>query len=103
MAEEDTIHQEDNGSRALDKPREFPVAAAGYYAYQEEEIHLRDYLNVIMRRKWIVITFFVAVVATVVIATYLMRSWSTRSNRISEERDRPSSMIILLSEDLLRG
>ena len=38
-----------------------------------EDSHLRDYLNVILRRKRVVIAFFIAVVAVVTIFTYTMR------------------------------
>lgn len=88
MAEEDNIRQEGNASRALDKPHEFPVAVQGYnYACQEEEVHLRDYFSVVMRRKWIVITFFVAVVVTAVLATFLMKPLykSTATLKIDKE------------------
>ena len=40
----------------------------------EEEVHIRDYLEVLMRRKWIVIVFLVIVVATVTLGSFLMRS-----------------------------
>lgn len=36
---------------------------------EEQEINLRDYLEVLLRRKWIVISFFVAIVLTVGITT----------------------------------
>lgn len=97
MADEDTILQEDGDSRALDKPREFPVAATGrYYAYQEEEIHLRDYLSVVMRRKWIVITFFIAVVATAVIGTYMTRPLYKASTTL--KIDKENTNVILFKD-----
>ncbi|MEW6107710.1 MAG: polysaccharide biosynthesis tyrosine autokinase [Nitrospirota bacterium] len=70
---EEYNNQEEGRNRALDKPREYPIAPGGYYPYPEDEIHLRDYLQVILRRKWIVITFFIAVVTTVTIATFMMK------------------------------
>lgn len=97
MAEEDTIRQAEDASRALDKPREFPVAAAGgYYGYQEEEIHLRDYLSIVLRRKWIVITFFVAVVATVVIGTFMMKPLYKASSTL--KIDKENSNVILFKD-----
>ena len=39
---------------------------------EEEEIHLYDFLEVILRRKWIVIIFFVTLVTAVTIYTYKM-------------------------------
>lgn len=79
--------QDENKSRALDKPREYPLSPSTYYPYPEEEIHLRDYLQVILRRKWIVITFFIAVVTTVTIGTFLMKPQykATASLKISNE------------------
>jgi len=42
------------------------------YREEEEQTHLRDYLEVLIRRKWIVIAFLVTVVITVTIATFMM-------------------------------
>lgn len=74
------VHEEDE-SRALDRPREFPLAPGGSYPYQEEDIDIRSYLDVIIRRKWIVITFFIAVVSTLTIATFMTKplyeAWTT--------------------------
>ncbi len=39
----------------------------------EEETHLRDYLGVILRRKWVVITFALCVIVTVTASTFMMR------------------------------
>ncbi|MDH4231114.1 MAG: polysaccharide biosynthesis tyrosine autokinase [Nitrospirota bacterium] len=38
----------------------------------EEDVHLRDYLNVVLKRKWIVVTFFISVVITATIISFLM-------------------------------
>ncbi len=38
----------------------------------EEEVHLRDYLNVILKRKWIVLIFLISVFVTVIILTSMM-------------------------------
>ncbi len=40
---------------------------------QPEDAHLRDYLGVIMRRRWAVILFFISVVVTVTISSYVMK------------------------------
>lgn len=37
----------------------------------EEEVHVRDYLSVILKRKWIVLTFFISVVVTTAILTFM--------------------------------
>jgi len=54
-------------------PRDF--SPSPYIRYldnePEEEVHLRDYLNVILKRKWIVLTFFISVVVTTAILTFL--------------------------------
>ena len=39
----------------------------------QEETHLRDYLTVILRRKWIVISFALCVIIAVTISTFTMR------------------------------
>ena len=58
MAEEHKDREEGSKSRDLDIRREYPLAPSAYYGPQEDEIHIRDYLQIILRRKWIVITFF---------------------------------------------
>jgi succinoglycan biosynthesis transport protein ExoP len=57
------------------------------FAHPEEETHLRDYLNVILRRKWIVLVFFSSVVITVALASLLMKPIykSTAVIRIDKE------------------
>ncbi|MGD1076326.1 MAG: hypothetical protein ABR903_09680, partial [Thermodesulfovibrionales bacterium] len=53
-------------SREIQKAEEFPVAFPINYPQQEqeEEMHLWDYLHVLLRRKWTAITFFLVVVIT---------------------------------------
>ena len=58
-------------------PREYPLSKDfrqfGYAPEdQGEEFHLRDYLHVILKRKWIVIAFFISVVVTTTILTFFM-------------------------------
>jgi len=86
MAEEQNNTQE-NKNRALEKVREYPLSPSTYYGYQEEEIHIRDYLHIILRRKWIVITFFLAVVTTVTLGTFMMKPQykATTSIKIDKE------------------
>jgi len=90
MAEDFNNTHEENKNRALDKPREYPVAPSAYYAYPEEEIHLRDYLQVILRRKWIVITFFIAVVTTVTIGTFMMKPQYKSTVTIKIDKENPN-------------
>ena len=89
MAEE-LNRQEENKSRALDKPREYPLAPSTYYPAAEEEIHLRDYLQIILRRKWIVITFLVTVLTTVTIGTFLMRPQYKATVMIKIDKENPN-------------
>lgn len=90
MAEDFNNAQEENKNRALDKPREYPIAPSSYYAYPEEEIHLRDYLQVILRRKWIVITFFIAVVTTVTLGTFIMKPQYKSTVTIKIDKENPN-------------
>jgi capsular exopolysaccharide synthesis family protein len=54
--------------------REFPLTPeVRYNDYTSgEDVHLRDYINVILKRKSIVLTFFVAIVVTTTIFSFLM-------------------------------
>ncbi len=50
-----------------------PSPFVRYSSYeQQDDYHLRDYLSVILKRKWIVLSFFIAVVITTAIVTYSM-------------------------------
>lgn len=87
--------------RALDRPRQYPLTSPqpSYYPRDaEEEVHLRDYLNVILRRKWILITFLVAVVTTVTIATFLMKPLYKSTVTIKIEKENPN---ILAFKDIV--
>ncbi|MBI5076264.1 MAG: polysaccharide biosynthesis tyrosine autokinase [Nitrospirae bacterium] len=79
--------QEDNKSRALEKIGEHPLVPSSYYPYGEDEVHLRDYLQIILRRKWIVITFLLTVFTTVTIGTFMMKPQykSTVTMKIDKE------------------
>src|SRR4030042_1313919 len=103
---------EDNNeekNKALDRPREFHVTPAppyptAYYYPAEEEPHLRDYLNVILRRKWIVITFLIAVVTTVTIFTFFAKPQykATAMIKIDKENkgDANANLILELNKPL---
>lgn len=97
MAEDYNNRQEENKNRALDRPREYPLSPSTYYPYPEEEIHLRDYLQVILRRKWIVITFFIAVVTTVTIGTFMMKPQYKSTATIKIDKENPN---ILMFKDV---
>lgn len=84
----------ENSNRALEKPHHHPPAPPGQFIYQapqrEEEIHLRDYLNVIMRRRWIVITFLIAVVTTVTVGAFLKKPMYKSTITVRIERENPN-------------
>lgn len=90
MAEELNNRQSENKSGALYKPAEYPVAPGAYYPYPEEEIHLRHYLLTILRRKWIVITFFIAVVTTVAVGTFMTKPQYKSTVTIKIEKENPN-------------
>lgn len=58
-----------------DEPYQLPPPPGYTYApYQEEkEVHLRDYWKVIMKRRWIIIAFFLIVLITTAIGTFTMK------------------------------
>ncbi len=56
----------------------------------EEEIHLRDYLHVLMRRKWIVLAFFVSVVVTVTLSTFMMKPLYKSSVTLRIDKEDPN-------------
>lgn len=87
MAKEYNNNPEENRNRAIDKPREYPLSPSSYYGPQEDEIHIRDYIQLILRRKWIVITFFLAIVTTVTLGTFMMKPQykATTSIKIDKE------------------
>jgi len=56
------------------EPNEIPPSTFIRYlsTEKEEEVHLRDYINVILKRKWYVIVFLVSVIITTMALTLLM-------------------------------
>jgi len=88
MAQDNFDRQEENTSRALDRPREYPLGPASYYPSPEDEIHLRDYLQIILRRKWIVITVLLTVLTTVSIGTFMMKPQYKATTTIKIEMDK---------------
>ncbi len=88
MKEENEIDKE----KALDKVQNYSISTPGqvYYPQNEEEIHLRDYLNVILRRKWILITFFIAIVTTVTIGTFIKKPIYKSTITIKIDKENPN-------------
>ncbi len=60
-----------------------------YLEGEDEEVHLRDYLEVILRRKWIVIVFLISVVVTVTIASFLMQPVYQAKTTIHIQKEEP--------------
>ncbi len=56
----------------------------------EEETHLRDYLNIILRRKWVIIIFFVSIVLTVTISSFVMRPLYKATAVIKIDKENPN-------------
>jgi len=85
-------NSKENGT-ALEKLRQYPLTSPHPLYYPpnaEEEVHLRDYLHVILRRKWIVITLFVAIVTTVTIGTFMVKPQFKSSVMIKIEKENPN-------------
>ncbi|MFH2124027.1 MAG: polysaccharide biosynthesis tyrosine autokinase [Pseudomonadota bacterium] len=63
----------------------------GSQDFQEQEIHLRDYVRVIIKRKITVITFLAITFLTVVIATFTATPYYTASTQVLIEQNLGSS------------
>lgn len=59
-----------------------------YYLQQDEETHLRDYWRIILKHRWIVLTFFAIIVTTATIYTFSLTPTyrATASLKIDHER-----------------
>ncbi|MBE0427991.1 MAG: polysaccharide biosynthesis tyrosine autokinase [Nitrospirae bacterium] len=97
-----TENNNEEKNRALDKPRQYSLTSPQQLYHPpesvEEEVHLRDYINVIIRRKWILITFLVAVVTTVTIGTFMMSPQYKSIITIKIEKENPN---ILAFKDVM--
>jgi len=61
---------------------------------QESEVHLRDYLRVLQKRRWTVIAFFVILVTTVAVVTFTVRPVYRSTVQILIERENPNVVSI---------
>ena len=87
----DDINDKQQENTSLQKAGEYPVSFPSNYAFQEEKaIHLRDYLRVILRRKWIVMTFFIIAVTTALLGTFLMTPIYRSSVTVKIDNDNPN-------------
>lgn len=74
------------------EPHEYAISSHIRQLEQEaeEEIHLRDYLHVLLRRKWIVLAFFVSVVVTVTLSTFMMKPLYKSSVTLRIDKEDPN-------------
>lgn len=59
-----------------------------------EAVNIKDYLDIIFKWKWVVITFFLVVVVTVAIRTFLARPVYKSTCQITIEKDNPNILSI---------
>ena len=59
-------------------------------AVLQEEVHLKDYLRIIKKRQWVIITFFVVVVVSVTISSFLQKPVYKATARMQIDRDTPN-------------
>ena len=62
--------------------------------YQEEQIDLRDYLRVLLKRRWLIFTIFMIVVLTVAIHTFSATPIYQATARIVIEKENPNVVSI---------
>ncbi|MEW6571212.1 MAG: polysaccharide biosynthesis tyrosine autokinase [Nitrospirota bacterium] len=72
--------------------KDFPLSThIEYLDYKAgEEVHLRDYLNVVLKRKWIVLTFLVSVLITTTILTFMMTPLYKSTTVVKIDKDNPN-------------
>ncbi|MFA5354656.1 MAG: Wzz/FepE/Etk N-terminal domain-containing protein, partial [Thermodesulfovibrionales bacterium] len=106
MMIDDMNGREKQSRREIQRVEDYPLASPMDYHYQEEEPHLRDYLSVLMRRKWIALVFFVVVVTSVTIGTFLVKPVyrSTITLKVDKEtpnifQEKSTPMLILMNEN----
>lgn len=70
----------------------FPLSThIEYIDYKSgEEVHLRDYLNIILKRKWIVIIFLISVVITTIILTLMTTPLYKSTAVVRIDKDAPN-------------
>jgi capsular exopolysaccharide synthesis family protein len=59
---------------------------------EEQEIHLRDYLKVVLKRRYMVVTFFIVVFVTTVIGTFSARPAYQATTKVLIEKTEPKSI-----------
>ena len=56
----------------------------------EHDVHLKDYIRIIRKRRWIILTFFIIVVVSVTISSFLSSPVYKATARILIERETPN-------------
>ncbi|HEV2765085.1 MAG TPA: polysaccharide biosynthesis tyrosine autokinase, partial [Pyrinomonadaceae bacterium] len=77
MSQDNRLLPVSPGDRGLDRPLgdiQVPPVKAGYGAAATEPTHLREYLNVVLKRKWLILSLVVVVTTLVTIQMYRMPS-----------------------------
>ncbi len=89
MSQDDRLLPLSAVERGLDRPLR-DVASAKPYGVQAEPTHLRDYLQVVLKRKWLILTLALVVTTLVAIQMYRMPSIYEASTTIQIEEDKGS-------------
>src|SRR5918997_491057 len=75
MSEDNRLLPVPPTERSLDRPLgELTPSKGGYGALQSEPTHLREYLNVVLKRKWLILSLALVVTTLVAIQMYRMPS-----------------------------
>jgi succinoglycan biosynthesis transport protein ExoP len=74
MSEDNRLLPAPSVERGLDRPLGDLSATKGYGASQAEPTHLREYLNVVLKRKWLILSLVLVVTTLVAIQMYRMPS-----------------------------
>ncbi|MBU4342662.1 MAG: polysaccharide biosynthesis tyrosine autokinase [Candidatus Omnitrophica bacterium] len=59
-----------------------------------KDIHIKDYINILLRRKWIVISFFLITVTTMTIATFLQKKTYKAEATVIVEVESPNVLSV---------
>lgn len=70
-------------------------------AFPREEPHLRDYLRIVLKRRWVVIAVFIILVATVAISSFMMDPIFQARTQILIDRENPN--VVNIKEVLAVG
>src|SRR3954471_4176638 len=74
VSQDDRLLPISPGERAIDRPLANPLSRGYGYGGASAEINLRDYLNVVLKRKWLILTIVLVVTSLVTIQMYRLPS-----------------------------